>query len=239
MDSRLAQLAFLLGAAAPATVVVVPPAAFVERAHMSFVAYAGLVATVVAWQAGRDRVRSVRGWIGLGVMLWTILQALKNVEYVAPLPVSADLMLSVLIVAAAGAYRAVLVGRVTWREEIAVYLDAAVVTVTASAAMVVWIAHSGLVSTQVNETLLYAIVFVGIVSATVILDLAVLAELRPRGAYVLLLGVLAIATGFIVRALNAAGGTEHALGGWLISVGVVGVAYGTATWSDVVDQRRR
>ena len=232
------RVSLLVGLLAPATAIFASPAVALERAQFSVVAYLGLAATLLSWDLATGRARAVRGWIAFGgFATWSLMQALKNVEGAVALPLSPDALLIVLTIGAAGAYRAVLVGRVPWREELAIYLDAAVVTATVGAAVIATLAQSALTDPHLAAALLYAIVFAGILAATAILDLAVLAELRLRGAYILLAGIAALAAGFVVRALAEVGAAQDSLTGLVMSAGVLLVAYGTATWSEVTDER--
>ncbi len=81
-----------------------------------------------------------------------------------------------------------------WREQLAIYLDAAVATAAVSAALIAMAADRAFADARVSTALLYAIVFVGIMTATLVFDLAVRAELRLRGAYALLAGISVVAT---------------------------------------------
>jgi multidrug transporter EmrE-like cation transporter len=65
-----------------------------------------------------------------------------------------------------------------------------------SAALIAMAADRAFADARVSTALLYAIVFVGIMTATLVLDLAVRAELRLRGAYALLAGISVVAMGF-------------------------------------------
>ena len=230
----------VLGLAAPATLALVPATDMWERAHFSVTAY---VALLLAWvglsEATTPRVRAVRGWIAVAVGVWTVLHVLKNLEYsLGPLPVAADALLLPVAVAAAAAYWAVVAGRMPWREQLAVYLDAAVVGATASAALLVLLGERALVG-DFAIALLYAVVFVAIFAATVILDLAVLAELSPRGAYAILGGLALAGTGFVLRAGDASAVATSAFDSWLTSAGILVIGYGTATWNDRVDPNAR
>lgn len=236
--SRWAQLGLLVGLFTPATLVLVPASELLERTHFSLTAYAALAMTLVAQDMASGRDRSVRAWVAGAFVIWAALHALKNIEYAIGLPFTPDLLLVGLVLAAAGAYRADLVGRMPWREQLAVYLDAAVVTATASATLIAWLGGP-FADGHVMTALLYAIVFVGIMAATLVLDLAVRAELKPGGAYVLLAGIGVVAIGFTARALDGLAAADSTLAGITISVGALMVAYGTATWTDKVDENPR
>ena len=222
----------------PMTLLLVPESQLWERAHFSLTASACMAVVLLSWNNSTGRTRVVRGWIAAGAGVWTLLHSLKNVEYsLGALPVPPEALLVGIAVVAAGAYQAV-AERMTWREQLAVYLDAGVVTAAAGAALVALFAERAMADPQVASLVVYAIVFVAIVAATMILDLAVLAELKLRGAYALLAGLAMLGLGFIVRAGSGAA-DDPGLAPWLSSAGVIVIAYGTATWNDLVDPNRR
>ena len=224
---------------APATLALVPASQLWERAHFSLPASAALAVILFSWSQASGRTRAVRGWIALGAGVWTLLHAVKNVEYtLAALPIPVEALLVGVAVASAGAYQAVLRGRTAWREQLAVYLDAAVVTAASGAALVVLFAERALADPQVATAVVYATVFIGILAATVILDLAVLAELKFRGAYPLLIGLAMLGLGFVVRAGSGVA-DDPGLAPWLSSAGVIVIAYATATWNDLMDSNPR
>ena len=238
LDRWVAGLVLVCGLAAPATLVAAPHAAIVERTALSLTAYIGLVVVVLTWIGTIGRTRAVRGWIALGVAEWVALQAVLNVDHSANSWIAQVVMLAGIALAAAGAYQADLAGRASWREQIAVYLDAAVVTATASAVLIVLFMDRALVDPRAAAALLFAVVFVAIMSATVILDLAVLAEPAPRGAYAILAGLALLGVGFVLRA-GAAVDAPLGHDAWLVSAGVLTIAYGSATWNDLVETGRR
>ena len=224
---------------APLTLAFVPTSQMWERAHFSLAGSAALAVILFSWHRATERARAVRGWIAIGAAVWTLLHAFKNVEFTyGAFSVPPESLLVGVAVASAGAYQAVLAGRTTWREQLAVYLDAAVVTAASGAALVVLFAERALADPQVGTTMVYATVFIGILAATVILDLAVLAELRLRGAYPLLIGLGLLGLGFVVRAGTGVA-SDPGLAPWLSSAGVIVIAYASATWSDLIDPNPR
>src|SRR5688572_20521233 len=113
---------------APATLALVPASQLFERAHFSLTSSLCLAVILLSWSRANGRTRTVRGWIALGAGVWTALHAVKNVEFASgTLPFQPEVLLLGVAVAAAGAYQADLGGRTAWREQLTVYLDAAVV----------------------------------------------------------------------------------------------------------------
>ncbi|HVM30676.1 MAG TPA: EAL domain-containing protein [Candidatus Limnocylindrales bacterium] len=237
--SHSVHLGLLIGLVAPLSLLLVPSSELWERAHFSITAYVGLAAVLLAWHQAQGRERSVRGWIAGGFLTWAALHAAKNAEYVVPLPFPPDALLVGVVLAAAGAYRADLIGRMPWRAQLAVYLDALVVTAAMTAALLVLLPGAAFTDAHVTSALLHGIVFIGIVAATAVLDLTVLAELKPRGAYALLAGIAVVAIGFTARAVGDLASEAQMTAGLAISVGGLIVAYGAATWTDSVDDRPR
>jgi diguanylate cyclase (GGDEF)-like protein len=208
-----------------------------ERAAQTLTALIGLFALLSSVRVSDGRIRRVRLWVGLGFAAWFASQV--NADLVAltarAIPDLSFAWLAILALAAAGAYRADLHGRVGWAAELAVYLDAVIVSAAASAILLVSFLGGG--DASLLPTMVHAIVFVAIMAATLLLDVTVMAPLRPSGAYLLLGGIALVGIGFTWR---SATGDSQAIT-WtanLISGGTIVAAIGGATWSDVPDTRR-
>jgi diguanylate cyclase (GGDEF)-like protein/PAS domain S-box-containing protein len=82
--------------------------------------------------------------------------------------------------------------------------------------------------------LLRALFFLGLLASTAMVDLVVLPELRFRGPWAILAGLALIGGGFMGRTelMDAPGIWPFAAS---ISIGLLVVAFGAATWTDVVD----
>src|SRR5688572_9061749 len=111
LDRWIGGLVLAAGLAAPATLIAVPEAAIAERTLLSLTAYVGLLVVVLSWIGTTGRVRSVRGWITVGVADWVCLQALLNFDHGANAWIPQVVMLCGVTIAAAGAYQADLAGR--------------------------------------------------------------------------------------------------------------------------------
>ena len=211
------------------------PAAW-ERMAETLAALIGLAIMLRSVRATEGRIRRVRLWVALGFGAWFLSQLNADLSAVTgqAVPDLAIGWLGLLLLAAAGAYGADLHGRVGWAEELAVYLDAVIVSAAVSAILLVSFPSGP----NLTATMVHSIVFSAIVAATFLLDLTVLAPLRPRGAYLILPGIALIGIGFIWR--SATGNEQATI--WtstLIAVGTVVTAIGGATWSDVSDTSRR
>ena len=206
-----------------------------ERVHLTLVAVLGLAIVVLSCRKTIGRTREVRGWIALAFAAWLggeLLRDLQASGLVGSVP--SDLSLLVVAVGVIGAYRAALRGRLSRGAELSVYLDAAIVCAAVAAALLT-IFRGHLIEDPAHVSrLLHALLFLAVLASTALLFLALLAPLRLIGPYALLLGFALIGIGYI-------GQNELAdvLGTWpfasLISVGVLVVAFGTATWTDAMD----
>ena len=210
------------------------------RVHGPAAAIIGLAIVVGSSVQGNARVKQVRRWIGLGFGAWTASQLVIALELGTAATPAADLslaMLSGVLVAALGAYWAALHGRVSRREELAVYLDAAIVGAAVTALLLALFQTGAAgVSSPLSSTVVYATFFLAILAATLILDLAVLVELKPTGAYGILIGLACVGFGFVGSTAGLANHVQWAMP-VLISLGVMVVAFGTASWSDGQDHR--
>jgi diguanylate cyclase (GGDEF)-like protein/PAS domain S-box-containing protein len=141
-----------------------------------------------------------------------------------------------VLVCAGLAYSAALRGRLRRGEEFAVYLDGAIVFFGAAALGLTVLGEAAGTPASTLD-LLYAVFFLATTGATLVLDLAVRAERRPHGAYVLLAGMVLVGLGFLVRLAGPTTGLVHETGlpSHLLALGVVMVALGAATWTEVVD----
>ena len=222
---------------------VAPRALVWEQAHRLLAALIGLVVSFRSWQVARDRVRAVRGWIALGFVIWAGAEGLRLGSLAtpdSPLLTLSTVLAACVTVGAAGAYVANLRGKLSDREQLAVYLEAATVCAAITGVLIALVGERALAQPASLPPLIQGALFLNILGATLILDLAVRAELRLRGAYVILLGLALVGGGFVGSSVIAAG-TSIAGGTWmfgaLISAGVLVVAAGTATWTDREDDR--
>jgi len=210
------------------------------RAELTFAASLALILGMRSVRGTTGRVRAVRGWITIAMGLWLLGELIRNLEVavgVDAVPALSDLPFIGVLVCAGLAYSAALRGQLRAGEELAVYLDGAIVFFATAALMLATFGEVAGRSVGGAVELAYAIFFLATTGATLLLDLAVRAERRPHGAYVVLVGLVLLGAGFLVRlAAPAASGLNEAGAPGLISVGVVIVALGTITWTDVMDQ---
>ncbi|HYN65140.1 MAG TPA: diguanylate cyclase, partial [Candidatus Limnocylindrales bacterium] len=198
----------------------------------------GLTIAASSAARGSGRVRQVRLWVTLGFGAWTASQLVTTLHLGTAAFPPADLSVGLLggvLISAAGAYWAGLHGRVSRREELAVYLDAAIVAAAVAALLLALFRNSAAgPSPGLSAPIIHATLFLAILAATLILDLAVLAELRLTGAYGVLIGLACIGFGFVGRSAGLAEGSAWSMP-VMVSLGVLVVALGTASWSDRED----
>ncbi|MEO5986311.1 MAG: EAL domain-containing protein [Candidatus Limnocylindria bacterium] len=211
------------------------------RAELTFAAAVSLILGALSIRGTRGRIRQVRGWITVAMGLWLLGELIRDLEIavgVEGAPNLSDIPFIGVLLSAGLAYVAALRGRLRPREELAVYLDGAIVFFATAAAMVTVFGEVASRTPAGAVALAYAIFFLATTGATLLLDLAVRAERRPHGAYVVLVGLVLLGAGFLLRlSLASQGGTdEAAVPAHLLSLGVLIVSLGTITWDDVMDQ---
>ncbi|MBA3235829.1 MAG: diguanylate cyclase, partial [Chloroflexi bacterium] len=226
----LVGLPILLAAVGPAD-----QALLWERAHLTIAAAIGLGIAIVSHRSASGRVREVRGWLAVAFASWLAAELVRDLGLIGFAGgVPADLGLIVVVVCAMGAYRATLRGRLSGAAELSIYMDAAIVCVAVAASVLALFGAEVLGDEGQVSLLLHSVLFIGLLASTILLDLAVLAPRRLVGPYAIVLGLAFLGLGFIARRELA-----DVLGAWpfatLISIGVLTVAFGTATWTDAVD----
>lgn len=214
------------------------------RALLTFAAALSYLLGRLSLPGTTGRVRAVRHWITVAMGLWLLGELIRNTEIVAGLGATigpSHLPFIGVLVCAALAYVAALRGRLRPREELSVYLDGGIVFLATAAALITVFGETASGTAQGLLDLAYAIFFLATTGATLVLDLAVRAERRLDGAYVVLVGLILLGAGFVVRL--AAGPTmgihEAGPAAQLLAAGVVVVALGTVTWTDVMDRDPR
>jgi diguanylate cyclase (GGDEF)-like protein/PAS domain S-box-containing protein len=206
-----------------------------ERLYLTNAAILGLAIALLSCRQTTGRTREVRAWIVLAFAAWLGTELLRDLD-LSDLAgsVPSDLGLIVVIVGVLGAYRAALRGRLLRGAELSVYLDAGIVCISISAALLALFGGRALEGSAHLSLLLHTLVFLAVLASTVMLDLALLAPVRPTGPYAIVVGLAFVGIGFIGQQELG-----DALGAWpfasLVSIGVIVVAFGTATWTDAVD----
>lgn len=209
-----------------------------SASHITLSAIFGLIAVVAGWREADGRARTVRGLIGLAFVLWTASQVARDMGLMTGTDgwiTLADLLFIGTAGMAFAAYHAALHGRLGRTQESIVYLDAALVMAASTAALTIIFGAQAVSDPALLSLFIHGLVFVWILGASLILDLATRVERRPAGAYALLAGLAVLAVGLIG---SASGGATQPYGWFfpaLTSAGVLIIAYGSAGWNERVD----
>ncbi len=210
------------------------------RSELTVTALLSLVAGILSIRVTSGRTREVRIWITAAIALWALRAILRDVEVALGfdgVPALSDLPIIGVAASAGAAYIAALRGHLRASDQIALYLDATILF-AATAALMLTLFGQGVVTAGDAVQLTYAIFFLSTFGATLLLDLAIRAERRPQGAYVVLGGLLLFGTSFMWRLVSPASESLPEMGpaGHLAALAIFVIAAGTATWTDRVDE---
>nr|MBA2373896.1 GAF domain-containing protein [Chloroflexota bacterium] len=205
------------------------------RLQLTLAAALGFAIAALSCRGSTGRTRDVRVWITVAFAAWLGAELLRDLALTGLVSfVPSDLALAVVVVGVTGAYRAALRGRLTRDGELSIYLDASIVCAAVAATLLALFGGRAIDDPAHFSLLIHALFFLGVLAATTMLDLALLAPLKLIGPYAILLGLAFLGVGYIGQKELA-----EAFGAWpfaaLISVGVLVVAFGTATWTDALD----
>ena len=202
------------------------------------VSAAGL-ACWLAWRgvatSGSSRELRVRTWIGFAIVAWAVAEALRLVGVGGvDAPALAVFMVVALSVCAIGSYVSAAHGRMRPADEAAMYLDAASIFLTVTAAVL--IVGAGLATDRLGlSVLVHAAFFVAMVCSTLLLNLSLRVPLRLVGPWETLFGLALVAVGHVGLVVPSAGEPL----GWAlhltVAVGVVLGAHGGAHWTAIED----
>lgn len=216
-------------------------AAIWTRAELTFASGISFLAALLSVRGTTGRVRQVRAWITAGIGLWLFGELVRNAEVV--LGIDAAVRISHLpfigvLLCAGLAYFSALKGQLRASDELAVYLDGAIVFFATGALMLTAFGEVASESLTGAVDLTYAFFFLATAGATLLLDVAVRAERRPSGAYAVLAGLVLLGVGFLWRVIAppAVGLHESGTPAALLSLGVVVAMLGTVTWTDASDE---
>ena len=211
------------------------------RAELTVSALIGFMFGALSIKGSVGRVRLVRSLITLGLGLWLARALIRDVVLIVGHdvnPVLTTLPSLGVLVCGGLAFVASLRGRLGRSEEFTVYLDGAIVFFATGALILTTSADAAGESVVDAIYLAHAIFFVGLSGATLLLYLTVRAERRPRGAYAILVGMGLLGIGYLSQlsappetALYEASMPAHLL----IAFGIIVGGYGTATWTDRVE----
>jgi len=207
-----------------------------QAVHMTLAATLGLVIAALGCRHLTGRSRSVRGWIAFAFAAWLGVVLLRDLERSGLVPLlPSDIGLIAVAIGVLNAYRAGLRGKLNKTTEMSIYLDAAIVFVAAAAALFAILGPDVLEDAGNRIVLIRALFFLGIFASSAMLDLVFLPPFSFSGSYAMLGGLFLVGAGFIGNTELSEG---HGL--WpfaaLISIGLIVIAFGAATWSDDEDE---
>ncbi len=242
-DARATILAGIVVISVLAVLAAISPAPIgsaLARAELTVAAGFAFVLGMLALRKTTGRVRRVRYLMTVAMGLWLLGELIRNVEAVAGVvstPAVSDAPFVGVLACAAASYWVTIRRRVAWTDEAAVYLDGAMVFFATASLMITLFGHDAARTPAGGINLAYAVFFLATMLATLLLHLAVRAERKPHGAFVVLAGLFALGIGFLSRlALPTADRMSDPLvAPVLLSVGIVLIALGVATWTDAVD----
>ncbi len=206
-----------------------------QQVHLTLAGMLGLAIATLAYRTATGRTREVRGWTAIAFAAWLGVELLRDLELSGlARSVPSDLGLGGVVVGTIGAYRAAVRGRLSRFAELSVYLDASIACAAVAAGLLAIFGARAIEDPAHLSLLVHALLVLGILAATAMLDLALLAPRTLVGPYAALLGLAFVGVGYL-------GGTELAggSGAWafasLSSAGLLVLAFGTATWTDASD----
>jgi len=242
--SALAGAAVLLASALLSVLGAAPGADVWARVELTAAAAVAFAIAAASIRGSSGRVRSVRRWIAVAMAVWLTVEILRDVELaigwhwaLAP----STVVLAAVVPLAGIIFYAVVHGRLDRREEVAFYLDAAIVFLVVAGLLVTLLGPSAIADPHVAALLAYAVFFAGLTGAMVLLHVTLQAELRLRGGYLLLAAAVLVGIGYFVRLAGPDGVvvSEAGVASHLVALGLVLVGIGTATWTDARDERLR
>ena len=208
-----------------------------ENAHWTM---AGLLAAAVSASAahqGTGRERQLRRLVAIGTASWAVGQVTWDLQTAVgffAIPAPSDIGFLFLVVPVIGAFGLAVQRRLPRVEEVAVYLDAAMLFLAITAAILM--AYGDLVVEErmlgAAVTVAYPILHLATAGAGLVALLAIGAPMRLRGGYLLLAAFTLLGLAWVqwlgqaAVAIPLAGSPAN----YLFSIGIVGVAVGGANW---------
>jgi len=203
-----------------------------------------IAATVAAWLAVRGcrdttgRERRVRTWIAISVVVWLGSEVARFGGLLTGEPaLLAEYSVLGIAIGAAGTYVSAAHGRMRPVEESALYLDAGAIFFAVAAAVAVLAASVATDSTGVG-IMIHAAFFLGLVCATLLLDLSTRVPLRFVGPWEVLAGVALGGIGY-VGLLSPGIEQLRPLLHPTVALGVLLVGHGGSHWTADEDDGRR
>ena len=198
-------------------------------------AAAATIVIAAGWRRASGRDRAVRSWIGVAVVVWFVSELGRGFAVITGQPSQiADLGVVGLAVGAIGTFVCAAHGRMRRVDEAALYLDAAAIFFGLAGAVIV-IGSGWIDDAEGIAVMVHAAFFVGILAATLALDVATRVPLRPTGAWELLGGLALGAVGYVGLLAVGGGGMGSPVLHLIVATGALLVGHGGAAWSSEED----
>ena len=205
----------------------------------TLVAFVAIWVALIGWRAAAGRSRSARGWIALAFAIWFLSEIGRLYAAISGGPAQLGIVgIIALSICAAATFASAAHGRMRRVDEAVLYLDIAAVFFGLAGAVLV--VGSGLLGGEGGLSLLiHAAFFVGVLAATLVLNLTMRVPLRFIGHWEVLVGVALAAIGYVGLLLPGADGIGEQLFHAVVATGVLVAAHGGAHWSDEQDDSPR
>ncbi|HEV7604025.1 MAG TPA: PAS domain-containing protein, partial [Candidatus Limnocylindrales bacterium] len=212
----------------------------VVLSELAYTTLGGLIGMAVAISAAHRSTgveRRLRYLVALGVASWFVgqlLWVLQTLTGWTGFPTPSDLGYLGMVVPVIAALVLALRGRLPRAQELAVYLDGAMIFVAITSVITVTVgadlAPLGLIPTAV--TLAYPILHLATAGAGAVGLLALRGPLRPSGGYLLLAGFAVVGLAWVewLREATVAAPPSGSFINYFFAIGIVIVGVGGATW---------
>jgi diguanylate cyclase (GGDEF)-like protein/PAS domain S-box-containing protein len=206
------------------------PLRVAAAAFTGWLAVAGVVRSA-------GRVRRVRSWVAAAAAIWFLSELARLTSLIGPdALLLAQISVGGIVLCAAGTYVAAARGRLSTADELALYLDAAIIALALTATTLV-VGERFVVDDVGLAILIHAAFFVSILAATFLLDITTLVPLRTVGTWETLAGLGLGAVGYIgLLVPGVPPGGQTALNA-TVAVGVLMLGHGASRWTEEVDDR--
>jgi signal transduction histidine kinase len=209
-----------------------------DNLHWSISAIAAVAATGWSVRSASGRTRAVRAAATAALALWavaTLWWALMLLTATATVPSLTDVCIVTIVVPGVALLVASVRGRLTWAEEVAVYLDS-LLGFLLIGSILIYIFGSTAVELPTGAaiaSIAYPAMFIGLACAGLIGVLGVGYQISRRGPFVLLSGSALIGLAYLLWLTPSLSISDPGeLSSMLFTIGTLVAGYGAVTWRD-------
>ena len=183
------------------------------------------------------RVRRVRAWMAGAAVIWLLSELARLGNPMADdALLLAEISVGGIVLCAAGTYVAAARGRLSTADELALYVDAAIIALALTATTLV-VGERFAVDEIGLAILIHAAFFVSILAATFLLDVTTHVPLRAVGNWEILAGLGLGAVGYVGLLVPGWPTAGQAMLNATVAVGVVMIGHGSSRWTAEEDDR--